>query len=136
MKILLLAWGQLALVDFVEDLAQLFEYQLHLLSVLFNLGDAGLLLRSKLGARRILNNLFNFFKIFLEVFPFLCLLVLNHLLLFSLLDTFLIALHDNGHENVLNSGVEEDHKENEIDLPRKALCPGFEEGIIDDISVE
>lgn len=136
MKILLLAWGQLALVDFVEDLAQFLEYQLYLLSVLFNLGDAGLLLRSKLGARRIFSDLFNFFKIFLEVFPFLCLLVLYHLLLFSLLDTFLIAFHDNGHENVLNSGVEEDHKENEIDLPRKTLCPSFEEGIIDDISIE
>ena len=77
-----------------------------------------------------------FLKIFLEIFPFLGLFPLQKFFLLPFLDTFLIALHNDGDEDILNSSVEENHEEDEVELSRQALCPGLEEGIVDDIAVE
>ena len=78
----------------------------------------------------------DFLEIFLEVLPFLGLLPLQKLFLLPFLDAFLIALHDDGDEDVLNGSVEEDHEEDEVELPGQALGPGLEEGVVDNIAVE
>lgn len=54
----------------------------------------------------------------------------------SFLYTFFISLHYNGHEDVLNSSIEENQKDNEVDLARKPFSPGLKESIVDNITVE
>ena len=78
----------------------------------------------------------DFLEIFLEVLPFLGLLPLQKLFLLPFLDAFLIALHDDGDEDVLDGSVEKDHEEDEVELPGQALGPGLEEGVVDNIAVE
>lgn len=134
MQVLLLAGSQFALVDLVENLAHLFQDQLHLTSVLTYLADTALLFWSQLRACHFLHML-HFLQIFLEVLPILGFPFLYEFFLLALLDAFLVALHDDGHENVLDCSVEEDHEKDEIDLSRKALGPGLEEGIVDYISI-
>lgn len=135
MQILFLAGSQLALVDLVENLAHFFQDQLHLTTVLAYLPHTALLFGSKLRACHFLH-LFYFLQIPLEILSILGFPFVYEFFLFTFLDAFLVALHDNGDEDVLDCSVEEDHEDYEVDLSRETLSPGFQEGIIDDISVE
>lgn len=135
MQILFLAWSQLAFVYLVEDLAHFFQDQLHLTSILTYLSHTALLFWGQLGACHFLH-LFHFLQIPLEILSILRFPIFYELFLFALLYAFLVAFHDDSDENVLDCSVEEDHKEYEVDLPRKALGPSLQEGIIDNISVE
>ena len=135
MQILFFAGSQLALVDFVENFVQLLPDQLHLSAIFADLANSGLLLGCEFWTGCFLHFLY-FLEVSLEVLPVLCLFALDKFLLLSFLDAFLVAFHDDGDEDVLDCGVEEDHEEYEVDLSGESFSPGLQEGVVDDVSVE
>lgn len=56
--------------------------------------------------------------------------------MFSLFDAFLITLHDDCYEDILDCCVKKNHKDDQINLSWQSLGPSLQERIIDNITIE
>lgn len=56
--------------------------------------------------------------------------------MFSLLDTFFIAFHDDCDEHILHSCVEQYHKHYQVELAAQPFSPSLQKRIIDYIPIE
>ena len=79
---------------------------------------------------------FDLLEVFLELYLLLGLFLLQHLLVLALFDALLVAFHDDGDEDVLHCGVEQHHEDYEVDLPREALGPCLQEGVIHNVTIQ
>ena len=75
-------------------------------------------------------------QVFFKVLSVFCLFVLEHFLLFPFLYAFLVALHDDGDEHILDGSIEENHEENEVNLSGESFGPSLQKGVVHNISVE
>lgn len=136
MQVLFFTGSQLTFVDFVKDFAHLIQNQLNFPPIFLDFGNSSLLFGRELWTGSIVMEFFYFFKILLKIFSFLGLLPFDHFLLLSLLNALLVPLHNDGHKNVLDSCVEENHEENEVNLAWQTFSPSFKESIVDYVAIE